>query len=274
MLEWGWWKCSSIIGTIFDFFALQKLFHLRNEEVFKSPRFLEELDIKPSLEIEPEDRCFHIFLKIVALAIKQLRQAGDEKGIRNLVARVLPNHDRQHLREDDSDDRDRAAIRNHHDLLCTLFWAAPPNQRPQLTLIQDLVVPDRSHNALCMINLRAWNQLARFVLSSPSPSTSFRPLIKWQSTFFAKIFDQYVHLDSNTRRQVDVPQYPVQRSILEEAIQDFVDKNRESTVPVLRTVLENIHWTVAYAKDGPSLMEAFNHGKSMNSFKQTYFDSV
>src|SRR5690606_31125517 len=45
--QWGWRKCTGIIGTIFDFFGSQNLAHLRNEEVYKSPRFLEELDRSP-----------------------------------------------------------------------------------------------------------------------------------------------------------------------------------------------------------------------------------
>ena len=149
MVEWGWWKCSGMIGTLFDFFASENLAHLRNEEVYKSPYFLDHLESQPSLVVEPEDRCFHIFLKIVALAIKHMNTTNNERDIRNLVARLLPNHNRQYPKEEEIHERELAALRNHHDLLCTLYWAAPPAQRPSPTLIQDLVEADRSHNAAC-----------------------------------------------------------------------------------------------------------------------------
>jgi hypothetical protein len=88
MVEWGWWNCSVIVGTLFDFFGSHNLAHLRNEEAYASPRFLQELNQDPHLGLEPEDRCFHVFLKIVALAIKHFQQGGEGKSIRNLVARL------------------------------------------------------------------------------------------------------------------------------------------------------------------------------------------
>ncbi|CRK11872.1 hypothetical protein BN1708_002312, partial [Verticillium longisporum] len=123
--HWGWYKCGGVIGTVFDFFGSQNLSNLRNEEVFQSPAFLEHLHVETALRVEPEDRCFHIFLKLVALTIQRLVQTGSDREIRNLVARTLPNHDRQYLKEQNVHQHDLAALRNHHDLLCTLFWATP-----------------------------------------------------------------------------------------------------------------------------------------------------
>ncbi len=199
--QWGWSRCSSIIGTIFDFFGSQKLAHLRNEEVYKSPAFLENLGNHPSLAIEPDDRCFHIFIKMLAQAILRLKKLDRQKDIRNLVARTLPNHDRQYNKEDTIHQHDLAALRNHHDLLCTLFWAAPPELRPGVHLIEKLVSPEHSHKEACLINLRAWGQLATFMIASGEVGTGYRPFISWLNNIFQHLLDQYLSAASDIEQQ-------------------------------------------------------------------------
>lgn len=199
--QWGWHRCTGIIGTIFDFFGSQSLAHLRNEEVYKSPQFLEELDDNPSLSIEPADRCFHIFIKLLALAIRRLKQAGRNNDIKNLVARTLPNHNRQYLKEDTVHQHDLAALRNHHDLLCTLFWASPPDLRPAVRLIEKLVVPGSAHKEACLINVRAWNQLARFVMSHGEGVAAFKPFAAWRNNVFNQVSDQYLSAASDIEQQ-------------------------------------------------------------------------
>ena len=200
--QWGWRKCTGIIGTIFDFFGSQSLAHLRNEEVYKCPRFLEELDQRPSLSIEPEDRCFHIFIKLMALTIQRLKELGRVNDIKNLVARTLPNHNREYLKEDTIHQHDLAALRNHHDLLCTLFWASPPDLRPAVHLIEKLVVPGSAHKEACLINARTWNQLARFVISSGEDNAAFRPFAAWRNNIFNQVLDQYLSAASDIEQQV------------------------------------------------------------------------
>lgn len=201
--HWGWRKSSGVIGVIFDFFGSQNLAHLRNEEVYKSPRFLERLASDPSLEIESEDRCFHVFLKLVALSIRQLRDIGATKDIRNLVARTMPNHSRQYLKEHNLEERDLAALRNHHDLLCTLFWSCPPELRPSVALLEGLVDPGSSHKETCLINLRAWSQLVRYLVSNGEASTFkvFNPFVTWRDTFFSKMLAQYSAIGSEIYQQ-------------------------------------------------------------------------
>ncbi|KAF7954353.1 hypothetical protein EAE96_005477 [Botrytis aclada] len=230
MSKWSWWKCSGIIGTLFDCFALQKLANLRNEEVYKSPQFLEDLTIESPLEVESEDRCFHIFLKLVAIAIRHQRAIGDTKSIRNLVARILPNHDRQFPKEEAVFHRDLASLRNHHDLLCTVYWAAPPGYGPSITLLQKLVSAAHSHNEAFLINLRAWERLARFTLSNiPTSFTvdSYGPFVTWQDSFFNSLLEEYVEL-TQVRQQLHIQS--------DGTFQTDVDCNRESTMSCIQAV--------------------------------------
>jgi hypothetical protein len=235
--QWGWRKCAGIIGTIFDFFGSQNLAHLRNEEVHKSPRFLDELDRSPSLSIEPEDRCFHILIKLLALTIQRMKQLGRLKDITNLVARTLPNHNRQYLKEDTIHQHDLAALRNHHDLLCTLFWVSPPEMRPAVHLIEKLILPGSAHKEACLINVRAWNQLARFVISHGEGPDSFRPLAAWRNNIFNQVLDQYLSAASDIEQQFralasDMP------FISKEVRDEMVAKNKATALDVLHLSMQ------------------------------------
>jgi hypothetical protein len=264
--QWGWRKCTGIIGTIFDFFGSQSLAHLRNEEVYKSPRFLEELDGKPSLSIEPEDRCFHIFLKLLALTIQRLKERGRANDIRNLVARTLPNHDRQYLKEDVIHQHDLAALRNHHDLLCTLFWVSPPDLRPAVHLIEKLVVPGSAHKEACLINVRAWNQLARFVISNGEGVAAFRPLAAWRNNIFNQVLDQYLSAASDIEQQFQALSTEIP-GISKAVRDDMIAKNKATALDVLhfcmRTsldvlrralTLEGALYALSTSKSTPRLM--------------------
>ncbi|KAK7948023.1 uncharacterized protein PG986_008909 [Apiospora aurea] len=236
--QWEWRKPHAVIGAIFDFFAGQKLAHLRNEEVYRSPQFLEELVGTPSLKLQPEDRCFHIFLKLLALAIRRLRNLGLIKDMKNLVARVLPNHDRQYLRESDVHESDLAALRNHHDLLCTLFWSAPPLLRPSVQTIQKLVVPGSSHKEACLINIRAWNQLARFVVTSRVDRTIYKPFVEWQNDVFKQVLDQYNSVESDIQQQFSRLSKDASKGVSPELMKSVANANKQAATDVLRCSLQ------------------------------------
>ncbi|KAI5457260.1 Mus7/MMS22 family-domain-containing protein [Mariannaea sp. PMI_226] len=231
--QWGWRRCVAVVGVIFDFFGSQNLAHLRNEEVFRSPQFLEELGGKPSLAVEKGDRCFHIFLKLIAMSIGKLKETESLKDIRNLIARTMPNHDRQHLKEQTIHERDLAALRNHHDLLCTLFWASPPDLRPGAHMIERLVVPASSHKEACLINLRSWSQLARFIIASGEATTSFKPFAQWRNGFFQSIMHQFDSVASDMQQQFMALSKDASNKISSEMVDAMVAANRAAVMDVI-----------------------------------------
>lgn len=260
--QWGWRNCTGIIGTIFDFFGSQNLAHLRNEEVYKSPGFLEKLDRKPSLSIEPEDRCFHIFIKLLALAIQRLKDLGRVNDIRNLVARTLPNHNRQYLKEDTIRQHDLAALRNHHDLLCTLFWVAPPDLRPAIHLIEKLVVPGSAHKEACLINVRAWNQLARFVMSG-GDGAAFGPLAKWRNNVFDQVLEQYLSAASDIEQQFRALARSELPGVSKDARDEMVAKNKASALDVLHYAMKASLDVVQRAPTLGAALYGLNRGMSI-----------
>ncbi|KAI1428403.1 Mus7/MMS22 family-domain-containing protein [Xylaria sp. FL1777] len=231
--QWGWHRCNAILGTIFDFFAAQDLHNLRNEEVYQSPQFLEELSQSPSLATSPEDRCFHIYLKLVALSIKRLKKSRMTKEIRNLVARLLPNHSRQYDKMMATHEAEIAALRNHHDLLCTLFWAAPSDLRPSIQSIEGLVVIRSSHKEACLINLRAWSRLSRFVVSSCEDISIYKPLADWQRNISQQMLEQFLSVETEVNQQLLGMSAEACGNITQEYKNAVINKNKKVTMDLL-----------------------------------------
>jgi hypothetical protein len=269
--QWGWYKCTGIIGTIFDFFGSEKFANLRNEEVYKSPRFIENLGGNASLSVDLEDRCFHIFIKILALTIQRFKQLGRDNDIKNLVARTLPNNDRQYLKEDTVHQRDLAALRNHHDLLCTLFWAAPADLRPGLHLVEKLVAPGSAHKEACLINLRAWNQLARYIISTDDSGVAFRPFVVWNTNVFNQVLDQYLSAASDIEQQFRElsSEYQVSTAIRDE----MIAKNKATAMDVLHSLLRASLDVLQHASSFAAATAALNINQLQKVFTSLDFQS-
>ncbi|PON21062.1 hypothetical protein TGAM01_v210018 [Trichoderma gamsii] len=231
--QWGWFHSAPVVGVIFDFFGSQKLANLRNEEVYRSPRFMNNLSGRPVLEIEADDCCFHIFLKLLAASIRKLRVFGSEKDIRNLVTRTIPNHSRLYLKEHKILERDLAALRNHHDLIGTLFWAAPPGVRPQITLIEGLITPASSHKEACLINIRAWAQLASFIVSSGEAKKSFEPFREWRHTFFQEMIMQFDGIAAEIHQQNLALSKSTDQCVPQDVVEAMISQNKAAVVETL-----------------------------------------
>ncbi|PHH79341.1 hypothetical protein CDD82_2443 [Ophiocordyceps australis] len=267
--HWGWRKSGGVVGTIFDFFGSQNLAHLRNEEADQSPRFIEELSRRPKLDIEPSDRCFHIFLKLVAISICKMDDAGAAKDIRNLVARTIPNHNRQYLRDQAVHARELAALRNHHDLLCTLFWAAPVEMRPAVSLMQRLVVPENSHKAACLINLRCWRQLSRFIVASGEAPRTLRPLTRWRDAFFQQVLDQFHSVAPDVQQQVLAYSKQLGERIGDRVVNETISLNKRSVMDILYASVESSLDVIQHASNLESATFCFNSLQLRTVFEQS-----
>ncbi|PTB61693.1 hypothetical protein BBK36DRAFT_1131183, partial [Trichoderma citrinoviride] len=264
--QWGWLRSASVVGVIFDFFGSRSLAHLRNEEVYQSPRFLEELAEEPVLEVEADDFCFHIFLKLLALSIKNLRHFGSQKDIRNLVARTIPNHNRSYLKEHTVHERDLAALRNHHDLIGTLFWAAPPAIRPSVAIIEKLVAAASSHKEACLINIRAWAQLARFVVSSGEAKSSFKPFEEWRDAVFQQMLVQFGNIAADVHLQQVNLSEDKSKFITQSVVDATIKKNKAAVMDVIRLSLTASLDVIRCAPD----LEAATHCLSTRHLKQVF----
>ncbi|KAL8976683.1 MAG: hypothetical protein Q9205_007365, partial [Flavoplaca limonia] len=246
---WGWCKCESNIGMLFDFFAHRSLFNLPYEEAHGSPQFLSQLNHQAPLELVTEDRCFHIFLKITGSGLYQMRKVYSDKKIGGIVWRLLPNHGRFLPKDQVISQVDLDALRNHHDLLCTLYWASPSGYRPKPSVIQSLVDLENSHKEACHINIRSWLHLVKFQVTAKEPLSSLQPFVEWLTDLFAQIVRQHQHARTEAEEQVRLVEASngctVNRSLLESTI----IQNQRQIEALLLNLLSSMEIAINAAPD-------------------------
>ncbi|KAJ5613132.1 hypothetical protein N7510_006326 [Penicillium lagena] len=245
---WGWRDCKPILDTLYDFFARKTLYNLKLEETFGSPSFLDELDGKPSLHVRPGEPCFHTLLKIIARGLPFLTEKFPKKKILGFVWRLLPNHGRVYPKEQELRHEDLDALRNHHDLLSTLYWAAPEGCRPRLDSIRNLVDPARSHRETCSISLRSWARLVRFKLSTNEDLSDLVPFADWHGYFVTELLKQR----SLARTEIE-SQSKGNNQVSKELIEKTIAQNQRHIESLLNTALNAMKVAVELA---PSLDHA------------------
>ncbi|OXV11432.1 hypothetical protein Egran_00804 [Elaphomyces granulatus] len=240
---WGWRECKIILDTLFDFFAKNTLHNLRNEDSFGSPSFLDRLDNNPSLDVQPGDSCFHIFLKIIGSGLRSMSELSDEKKMRKLAWRLLPNHGRVYPRDRPLRQEDLNALRNHHDLLCTLYWAVPDTSRPRIETIRGLVHPDSSHRETCSLSLRSWTRLVRFKLSTNEDISGLEPFSDWHSYFVSELVKQHSLARTEVESQTSGG-FQFSRQLIESTI----SQNQLQIESLLNTALDGLKVAVESAR--------------------------
>lgn len=257
---WGWRECRPILDTLYDFFAQNTLYNLKLEEGRGSPSFLDELDQKPSLDVLPGEPCFHTLLKIIASGLRFLSKRYSAKQVRNFAWRLLPNHGRVYPKEKPLRREDLDALRNHHDLLSTLYWVIPPGLRFRVEIIRDLVHPASSHNETCSINLRAWTRLVRFKLSTDEDISELDPFANWHSFFVTELRQQHAH----ARRDIEA-QSKNGEKVSRHLIESTIAQNQRPIESLLSVALNGMQTAVERA---PSIEHA------LRLISKTPFDSL
>ena len=136
--HWHWSRPELMLNAVLDFFGKNGLKNLRRESGDRSVPFLNNLATSPSFVVEQNENSFHIALICLALGLQGMTNAYPEKKIRSFVFRSLPNHGRAYPKDQPLDEENLVALRNHHDLLSTLYFAAPPTCRPILSITKAL----------------------------------------------------------------------------------------------------------------------------------------
>lgn len=240
--RWGWWRCESMLGSIFDFFAKRGLAELHKEDSHRSPVFLQTLDGKPSLEVQPEDRSFTIFLKVLASALQGMRKHHlySEKKIGAIAWRFIPNHGRTSRKDAEVRQDDLDALRNHHDLLCTLYYASPPAHRLRVVLLQQLVDHSMSHREACRLSVRAWSNLASFQASTDEPIDKLDSFIQWFSDMLNTTIAQYRLARTEIEQEATSNRLPGALPVPRAVIEDTIARNQRQIVATLVDLLASL----------------------------------
>lgn len=245
---WGWRRCESVISTMFAFFARNNLAHLINEDSHGSPRYLENLCSKPDLLPSSEDRCFHIFLKLIGTGLSHMQGIYTATKIRDIVWRLMPNHGRLHRKDETLSQRDVDALRNHHDLLCTLYWASPPTVRPRLSAIRNLVHLESAHREAYRIHIRAWSNLVRFQLSTDEEISALKPFAEWHDDFLIQLLRQQNSARTEAEDQVRTRR-PEDGPITDDVLEATVSKNERQAEVVLSDALASLNLVMHAVKN-------------------------
>ena len=247
--DWHWIRCEGIIGALFDFFARSNLAHLRKEECHGSPTFLEQLAYNPQLSVSARDRCFHILLKVIARGLQRMRQIYPARKVRDIIWRLMPNHGRLHPKDEAIRQEDLDALRNHHDLLCTLYWASPPDFRPRLTVLRNLVNLETSHREACHLNIRAWSYLVQFQLSAQEPLSSLQPFADWHDDLIAQILRQHAQARTEAEAEARMTEVKSGLSVSKDLLESTIVRNQKQVEAILTDALISLKLAVAAARD-------------------------
>ncbi|KAF2796839.1 hypothetical protein K505DRAFT_323028 [Melanomma pulvis-pyrius CBS 109.77] len=256
MHYWHWRRCDPMLNSVFDYFGSVGLKQLQREESKCSPRFLESLAERPALDLEQSDNSFHIFLKCVACGIGRMKDVYAEKKIRSIVLRITPNNGRSYPKDTPLDQESLDALRNHHDLFCTLYWASPPSCRPKLDIIRSLVDHANSHREACRLNVRAWANLTAFQLSSNEPYTSLQPFALWYKDIMHQTLKQYKLAKTEAEDYFRAVRLDGTSDISVHMVRTTIDKNQEQVIATLRDCIAGMQRAIMYSP-GPALVRNF-----------------
>ena len=238
--KWGWLNTDIIIPVLYEFFASKNLANLRNEETYGSPDFLQNLDRNPSLQMLDSDPCFHLLLKIVGLGLHAMKESTPIKKIGNLVNRLMPNHGHQYPKDKELRVENLTALRNHHDLLSTLWWASPPRCRPPLEAIWYLVDPDLSHQQACIVSIRAWLNLMRFQLHSGEGLDILRPFMEWFDRFTSSALNQHHAARSEAEKHFSTAIERGDTELSKDIMEDNIRRNQQQLEGILIDALKSL----------------------------------
>jgi hypothetical protein len=252
---WHWKRCDPMLSVMFDFFAKNGLKPLQGEESKGSPHFLEQLGQSPTLHLQNGDSAFHIFLKCLGYGLTNLKDLYTEKKIRSIVFRCTPNHGRSYPKDQSLDQESLSALRNHHDLLSTLYWASPPSCRPKLELIRGLVQHETSHREACRLNVRTWAHLCSFQLSLDEPYSSLEGFASWHKDMLQQTLKQFQLAKSEAEDYLKIIQADGTSDISTHMVRRTIDKNQEQVIATLRDCVAGVHRAVKHSKPNSHIKE-------------------
>ncbi|KAF2847753.1 hypothetical protein T440DRAFT_470805 [Plenodomus tracheiphilus IPT5] len=250
---WHWEHPEHMLNATFDFFGKNGLRQLRHEASRGSVAFLDNLAIEHSLSLNPNETAFHVALKCLALGLQGMGKSYAEKKIRSFVFRTIPNHGRAYPKDQPLDEESLAALRNHHDLLSVLYWAAPASCRPKLDHIRHLVSHETSHREACRLNVRAWANLTEFQLSTEEPYVVTKPFALWFMDIMHQSLKQYRLAKTEADDYIKSGVLDGTTDVSAAMVRQTMERNQEQVIATLRDCIAGTRKAIQTAKDPVSL---------------------
>jgi hypothetical protein len=247
--HWYWQRPEQMLNAVFDFFGKNGLRQLRREFISGSVSFFDHATAEQPLTLELNECAFHVALKCLVLGLIGMRKSYTEKKIRSFVFRTIPNHGRSYPKDQPLDEESLAALRNHHDLLCTLYWAAPPPCRPRLDLIRCLVSHETSHREACRVSVRAWANLTKFQLSTDEPYASAEPFALWHKDIMHQTLKQYRLARTEADDYLKSGVLDGTTDVSAVMVRHTMEQNQEQVIATLRDCIAGMRKAIRFATD-------------------------
>ncbi|KAJ8109846.1 hypothetical protein OPT61_g7160 [Boeremia exigua] len=251
--EWHWSRPDQILNVIFDFFGQQGLKPLRHETATGSANFLHDFGAPGSLALTHNDNSFQIALKCLATGLQGMNSAYPEKKLRSFVFRRIPNHGRTYPKDQQLQEESLAALRNHHDLLSTLYCAVPAPCRPKMDRIRDLVSHETSHREACRVGVRAWANLATFQLSMDESYAATKPFALWYKDIMHQTLRQYRSASAEAEDYLRSAAFEETTKAAAVLVKQTVESNQEQVIATLRDSIAGMKHAIQRARDHNSL---------------------
>ncbi|KAH6618863.1 Mus7/MMS22 family-domain-containing protein [Boeremia exigua] len=251
--DWHWKRPEQILNVIFDFFGKHGLKSLRREPVTGSAAFLRNFVAAGSMTLASNETSFHIALKCLATGLQGMANAYPEKKLLSFVFRRIPNHGRTYPKDQPLDEESLTALRNHHDLLSTLYCAVPPSCRPRLDLCRDLVSHETSHREACRVSVRAWANLTTFQLSTDETYAVAKPFALWYKDIMHQTLKQYRLAKTEAEEYLKSAVLDDKSGVVAKMVKQTMEKNQEQVIATLRDSIAGMKHAVQCATDSSSL---------------------
>lgn len=248
--KWRWGNPDLVLPTLLDFFYGPggSMANLSTEQDRGTPDFLLNLDRNPDISVTDSDLCFTLLLKTIALGIKQMTVTSTGPKISNLLYRLIPNHTRRYPKEEPLRVEDLESLKNHHYLLETLYWAAPPDRRLPLEAIKSLVNPETSHREVCVVAVRAWGNLIRWQLSTHEGLEKLTELMDWWGELVSKTIGQHQKARSEAEREFREARGKGDSGLQEEDLEANVKINQRKLEDILNDLVKSLSFAMGSIK--------------------------
>jgi hypothetical protein len=247
--HWHWQRPEQMLNVVFDFFGKNGLRQLRRESTRGPTSFFDHVTAEQPLTLEINESSFHVALRCLVLGLRGMRKAYSEKKIRSFVFRTIPNHGRSYPKDQPLDEESLAALRNHHDLLCTLYCAAPSPCRPRLDLIRGLVSHEASHREACRVNVRAWSNLTIFQLSADESYASAKPFALWHKDIMHQTLKQYQLARTEADDYLKSGVLDGTTDVSAIMVRHTMERNQEQVIATLRDCIAGMRKAIQAATD-------------------------
>ncbi|GAO50790.1 hypothetical protein SAICODRAFT_106627 [Saitoella complicata NRRL Y-17804] len=227
--QWNWKTSKDVLVLFYNFFSARGFAGVDEHDLHDFPMFLQRLDVNPSVEIDASDTSFHIFLKVVVLAFRQLQAIETpqaKKALRLLASRLTPLGDRrqQYASDKEFSIADFISLENHYALLITLYYATPEEVRPPIESMQDLVIIENAHCKARLVSVKAWSHVVRLRIARGEDLTES---MGWLELILRKTAEEYRNIKRDTR-------------LVAEGVAAWEASTRDRVVRFNLTQLENV----------------------------------